>query len=531
MKKKKSIKTYVEVDNTFCVELKKRMDDPYFLEVAYYYIRRALIIENYNLGNYEVFPVNGRFFGYQFDLEFSMKYNSVLKSLGLLMSLRSMMIDNSNINKCYDDGFFFYDLDNNFLTWNSHQIIMECIKDDDFRLLYEMVVNYKEKSDFTDEQKEKFKTGNIRPEYRNQEKYLKLIASDPSYGGKSVIKNNEYLYAEFEEFDVPKEVEYIGDTAFAYCRNLKSLTFTTRVSFGYFPIIECKELRTIIVPTDLVDYYKQELPYYKDIITDRKIRKDTQEPIAIQDNSKGHVVVDNSEIEHVFVDFPSSAPSNGVILEKDKSNQIVKLSTDNSIDPKKLSMVFDKKATSYKYFWFLAVITLAKEEDSLKVAYKDIVIRMAALAWPLVFDMDIALSKIDMLPKYLDEIIKESSLNKTSSYRTVENYLKQHFTSKGIDKILEPLLKNVPYRFLSPWIPFTTNEDVKEKSNSIEYACPYALGNIGILFDEDWWDYIMEHYSEVCGFIRESFISYIQKFNDEEKILKLESSGFCHIEI
>lgn len=505
MKKKKSIKTFAEVDNAFFKLLKAHAEDKYFLEVLYYYICRALIVYNYNLSEVDGIIINGRFMGYKMEVLFSPIFNTILKSLSLAMSIRAIILNKEHINKCYNDRLLFYDIEKGYLSWDGHQAIMECIKDDQFRLLYEMIVTYKNDSLLTENQKEKFNAANLRPEYRNQVKYFKSIASNPAYNGKSVIKNNEYLYAEFEEFEVPKEVEYIGDTAFAYCGNLKILTFSRKVMFGYFPVIECDKLKSIVVPTDLVDYFKQELSYYKDIIADETI--------------------DESEIEHVYVDVSSADPYTEIELEEDEPNLDEEKKHENSIDTKKLDTVFDKKSTSYKYFWFLAIISLAKEEESLRVAYNDILIRMAALAWPIVFDCEITLGKSDMLPKYLSDITKKTTLIKAASSNVVENHLKQHFTSQGIDKILDPLLKNVPYRFLSPWIPFTTNEEVKRKSNSMNYACPYALGDKGVLFDEDWWEYIMEHYSEIISFTKDSFVSYVKQYNDGLKLLKLKTSG------
>ena len=500
MKEKKSTKTFVEVDNSFVKQLKVHADDTYFLEILYYYVCRALIVYNYNLSGVDGIIINGRFMGSKMEVLFSPIFDTIVRSLSLAMSIRAIILNKEHLNKCYNDRLLFYDIEKGFLLWDSHQIIMECIKDDNFRLLYEMIVSYKNDSLLTDDQKAKFNEANIRPEYRNQEKYLKSIANDPTYDGKSVIKNNEYLYAEFEEFEVPKEVDYIGDTAFAYCRNLNTLTFTRKVMFGHFPIIECNELKHIGVPKDLIDYFKQELPYYKDIITDEITVDDEQKAIETPVNDVKDDIVEQN-------------------LEEKKTQE-------NSIDTKKLETIFDKKATSYKYFWFLAVISLAKEEESLKVAYKDILVRMAALAWPIFFDYEIELGKSDMLPKYLVDITRRTTLIKAASSNVVEKYLRQHYTSQGIDKILEPLLKNVPYRFLSPWIPFTTNEEVKQKSNCIEYACPYALGNIGVLFDEDWWEYIMDNYSDIVNFTKDSFVAYVKQYNNGLKLLKIKTCGF-----
>ena len=240
--------------------------------------------------------------------------------------------------------------------------------------------------------------------------------------------------------------------------------------------------------------------------------------------------VHNETDIYVHVGGPSAAPYTEIEREEDEPNLDEEKTHENSIDTKKLDTVFYKKSTSYKYFWFLAIISLAKEEESLKVAYKDILIRMAALAWPIVFDYEITLGKSDMLPKYLVDITKKTTLIKAAPSNIVEKYLYQHYNSQGIDKILDPLLKNVPYRFLSPWIPFTTNEEVKQKSNSLKYACPYALGDKGVLFNEDWWEYIMEHYSDIVNFTKDSFIAYVKQYNDGLKLLKLKTSGFNHMQ-
>lgn len=506
MKEKKSTKMFAEVDKEFYKLLKTHADDTYFLEVLYYYICRALIVYNYNLSELDGIIINGRFMGNKMEVLFSPIFNTILKSLSLAMSIRAIILNKDNINKCYNDRLLFYDIEKGYLSWDSHQAIMECIKDDKFRLLYEMIATYKNGSPLKDYQKEEFNASNIRPEYRNQEKYFKSIATDPAYDGKSVIKNNEYLYAEFEEFDVPKEVEYIGDTAFAYCRNLKTLRFTRKVMFGYFPIIECDKLKHIVVPTDFVDYYKQELPFYSDIISDNE-----------------------DEIEHEHVDIP---PVDSYIETEPDSKPVIDSPADEQekifepINTKLLDTVFDKKATSYKYFWFLSIISLAKETNSLTLSYKDIIIRMAAIAWPIIFEDEIELGKSDMLPSYLKDIVKCTKLIKGATSNVVESYLKQHYTSQGVDKILWPLTKNVPYRFLSPWIPFTTNDEVIEKSNDNRIACPYAIHDDTIIWDEDWWEYIDSNYNDICKFALQSFINYVKKDNNQMKLLKLMTEGW-----
>lgn len=196
----------------------------------------------------------------------------------------------------------------------------------------------------------------------------------------------------------------------------------------------------------------------------------------------------------------------------------------------KLKTVFDNKVTSYKYFWFLSIISLAKEKNLLSLSYKSIVIRMAAMAWPMVFNYTIKLGKYDMMSKYLSEIFKTTSLDKTSSSQFVEKYLSNHYLPYGIKDILSPLLKNVPYRFLSPWIKYTSDEDVIGRSNRFDFSGPYSLTKNGIVLKEDWWDYIQKNYKEVCDFTKQSFVEYIKSYNDNIKLMPFMNNAFSFID-
>ena len=89
--------------------------------------------------------------------------------------------------------------------------------------------------------------------------------------------------------------------------------------------------------------------------------------------------------------------------------------------------------------------------------------------------------------------------------------------------------KNVPYRFLSPWIKYTTDEEVIEKSNAKNYNGMYSLHSDHIIIDDKWWKYLKEHYLEICDFTMRSFISYAKQFNNDLKLLKLMTTGWSLI--
>lgn len=457
MKEKRSTKTYVSYENKFLKLIKTNVDNTYFLEVLYYYIRRALSAQSFNLQDDEGIIINGRFFGDKQEIIFTSIFNTVLKSLGLALSIRAIMLDRKYLHFCYDNRLLFHDLDNQFISWNSHRTIMECLNDEDFKELYEMVLTYKETYQITDAQKEAFASHTVRPEYKNFEVYLKKLACAPDYKGKSVIKDNEYLYSEIEDFVVPEDVDYIGDTAFAYCNNLRTLTFSHKVMFGYFPIIECNNLKKIIAPNELIDYYKEKLPYYKGIIGD------------------------------------------------------VDLSGD--LNPEILWHVFDKKITSYKYFWFWAILDISYKKNKNSISYMHILAKMIAYAWEYVYLYGYNLGMRDQLRVYMDILKEKTCLNEYSKKEIVEERILELYKLMDLDAILAPLLRNVPYRFLSPWIPFTTNEEVVEKSNEPDALCPYALKDDFILIHPQWIEFFNHNYETILNFIKEELKVYIEKSN------------------
>lgn len=252
------------------------------------------------------------------------------------------------------------------------------------------------------------------------------------------------------------------------------------------------------------------------------ISKSAPQPEVVEDKRKAEEdVQDDLEIEHVYVDIAPDSPYTVYVVNTSEDEE-----EEVEIDTNKIEKIFDNKSTSYKYFWFVSIISLAKENDTLELTYKDIVIRMAALAWPIVLGDGIDLGKQDMIAKCLKEIKKKTYLFDDISTGIVESYLRENYWNKGIDKILSPLLNNVPYRFLSPWIKYTSDNDVVNKSRDIENQAFYALYGDCIVINKDWWEFIKENYYDISNFALQSFISYTKHYNDNIKLLRLMTLGW-----
>lgn len=462
----------------------KNLEDEYAMNVFYQSVKSDMIVHNFNLSSCSYFFIDGRFLGESLKVSSKANYRTTVHSLILLLSLRLLMINHKYLKLCEDDSLLFISKPRESFQWiNYMTLIMDNWDDDEVQMIFQMMEDYYYDEELSDEEKEEFIKSISLPEYRNERKYYEYLASQTQGVSDTIIGNNAFVEAKIEKFTINKDIVYVGNTAFAYCDNLQTLEFEGKPMFGKFPIVECNNLQKIIVPDGLVSYYRDILPFCKDIISN------------------------NVDIEETNV-------------------QSVQEEERNPIDFKSLQTVFDKKASSYKYFWLMAIISLAKENNHLSISFNDITIRMAAMAWPIVFENEIDLGSTDMMKKYLEEVVKKTTLIKAASSNVVENYLLQHCSSQGVDKVLAPLMKNVPYRFLSPWVKYTTDDEVRGTSCSKHFNGLYALHSNYIVLDEEWWEYIDSHYIEVCDFAMKSFLSYAKKFNNNIKLLKLITTGW-----
>jgi len=175
----------------------------------------------------------------------------------------------------------------------------------------------------------------------------------------------------------------------------------------------------------------------------------------------------------------------------------------------KLRRVFDSKATCYKYFWFMSIMHLLYETEEAEIDFNKILIKMVANAWKYVFVEDGEFSLSDQLPLYLQSIKIRTHLKSKSSEEEVERVVAEQYDKLRLGKILSPLLKNVPYRFLSPWIRFSGNNDVMAKSQISDVNCLYELHNDHITIKELWKDYLFEHYDEVIEYIESNLRQYL----------------------
>lgn len=451
-------------------------DNKYALKVLYYKIRNTFSLNKLSLKTCYSIKLQDKRFEESFDVFLDKANQSVRDTIALMMSLKALIINTRYIED-WDkkSGIFRPFLDNRFEWVRITSVLVDCIDDDEFYNLFTMLERANNRESFNDDDVQKFESFNVTPDEIEILDYWMYIAKSQKGEYGEVICNNAFVAnADFEEYVVNKDIAYIGDTAFCYCSKLKRLIFKREdTQFGKFPIIECPLLDYIIVPDSTEEYYKEQLPYYEDIIFS-----------------------ESSYLELITSQVKEDEDSSGNHFEK-------------------IANVFDKVSSSYKYFWFAALLEIVKKEGYTFIPFRLMVTKMASLAWPLCFRYGLDLGGGNAFRRFLEDAKKEVHLDDYSNSYEVYNTLYFNYESTGIESALSPLLKNVPYRFISPWIPFTTQEEVIEKSNDINYGSPYTIFSNNIAIDDSWENFFKNNYDIIKKFIHTMLRNYLLKYNEE----------------
>lgn len=218
---------------------------------------------------------------------------------------------------------------------------------------------------------------------------------------------------------------------------------------------------------------------------------------------------------------------NGKLLADEKiAGKEAKISLLSDNDIEKLKHAFDKKATSYKYFWLMALLQIYKETQEETITYREILIKMVAKAWKYVFPLSGKFPQADQFPVYLSGIQKETKLQYNATELEVEEALDKNFDSLKLKSKLNPLLKNVPYRFLSPWIPFTSNDDVMNKSWNSDTRCPYELYSDHIVISALWKSTLIDCYESILLLAEYGLESYLKISQNTKEVHDFYNTRF-----
>lgn len=189
------------------------------------------------------------------------------------------------------------------------------------------------------------------------------------------------------------------------------------------------------------------------------------------------------------------------------------------------SKLFKNVSTTYKFFWMLALIDAAESPNfNGKLIMRAVTARMVTNAWS-VLAHGINFPKLDKLPSAIAEAQKHNINNSTKQdvFRGIYAIQDANF-----HRLMDQLESNVPYRFLSPWIPYSSDQQVVRDSNDKTKLAPYSIKKQGraseIHITDEWKDYFRTNASILRRMTYSALAKYLHSYNPtmaEDEIVAL----------
>jgi Uncharacterized protein conserved in bacteria len=208
-------------------------------------------------------------------------------------------------------------------------------------------------------------------------------------------------------------------------------------------------------------------------------------------------------------------------------NQIV----NPALDLQSFSHVLDNNDQGYKFFWFQAVLQLMTEQKRI-ISFEEIIDNMLANAWYMVTTYHLwlgprrcsieAMNKIELA---VDKLNQVCSLPADASRQQIIDAIHDNDSILKEEKMI--LTKNVPYRFLSPFLdahasPVWNNQaKMMELYNTLNQVkvLPYTFVQAdtplhhAIHVNADWAVYLISQYTIIHDWIIYNEVRFLQSRN------------------
>jgi len=161
----------------------------------------------------------------------------------------------------------------------------------------------------------------------------------------------------------------------------------------------------------------------------------------------------------------------------------------------RLAAVFSNTSATYKFYWFLSLVELVEEGNSV-LPKKELFARMIGNAWYTVNYFRISFGKQDLIQQAVHSILLHEGL--TIDVKKEELLHRLDLSKKReTQQSLYHFNKNVPHWFLSPWFSKTVGENdgaykkrIYSSSQLFENDCLYALHDGYIEINPLWLSYL-----------------------------------------
>ena len=192
----------------------------------------------------------------------------------------------------------------------------------------------------------------------------------------------------------------------------------------------------------------------------------------------------------------------------------MELPNEGIIDSARLSRIFDKTSAPYKFYWFVSIINrLVANPDRRLFSFDEIIAEMIAEAWYPIHYFRISFGKQDSLVDSISELQRILDIPIDANIDRVRETILRKSGMSSVKHCLHVFTLNVPYCFLSPWIPGATKSQVKKYSQQLFNNCPYSILDKTIAIDDRWAEYLIRNAAILKDFAFWNLSVFLQKRN------------------
>lgn len=183
------------------------------------------------------------------------------------------------------------------------------------------------------------------------------------------------------------------------------------------------------------------------------------------------------------------------------------------LDVKKLSMIFNDTSATYKFYWFVTILDLLVRDGKRQMSFFEIICGMVAESWYPIHYFKLSFGKSDSLFQRSKEIQETYNIPIDIRKEPLMQSLKNFVSDGRLKGLLNIFTKNVPYRFLNPWMNTPDDKLVEERSRTFYSNCLYSIEGKTITINPVWVDYLTENYQVLRDFAFWNLTFFLQKRN------------------
>lgn len=193
----------------------------------------------------------------------------------------------------------------------------------------------------------------------------------------------------------------------------------------------------------------------------------------------------------------------------------MQLPSQKDISTFQLAQIFNNTSATYKFYWFISILEIYANKQEKHITFNEIITRMIANAWYPIHYFRLSFGLQDKLSDNIKQIQAITNIPIDVNKETLQKELISS-TDRRVWDLINNFSLNVPYRFLSPWILYTSDRDVIKRSAAFQNECLYSINTFpekAIVLNDKWCEYLLNNFRILHDFCYWNLTMYLQLKN------------------